>query len=349
MAPNGRSPRAEAEEHEITNQSAVVTTTEPMDRDRREEIEEALATRREMLPEEIEADRPPNSLDEAVEIAEDEDGEEEAVLETLQDRIETLESRAEREFPSLLRLRFRPENELEFVSGQYTRISYGDEEPRVYSIASSPNDEEVELCVRRVPGGHLTPTLCDEVEEGDELFVRGPYGDEFMLQDPSARDMVFVATGTGAAPFKSMIDYVFEERLDEYQGQQRNVWLFLGSSWKDDLPYREEFETLAEERENFFFVPTLSREEYLTDWEGETAYVQNTLVKYFDPEAVSEDLPPDVAEFVGSDIAADIEARIDPAETDFYVCGIGVMCGSVKDVVSAFDIEDRQYQQESYG
>lgn len=320
-----------------------------MDRDRREEIEDALATYREMIPEEVPADRPPNSLDEAIDMAEEEAGEEEAHLRTLEDRIETLEDRLDRAFPSLLRLRFRPENGLEFVSGQYARISYEDEEPRVYSIASSPNAEEVELCVRRVPGGHLTPTLCDEVEESDELFVRGPYGDEFMLQSPSARDVAFVATGTGAAPFKSMIDYVFEEGLDAFDGEQRNVWLFLGSSWKDDLPYREAFETLAAERENFHFVPTLSREAYLSDWDGETEYVQHTLVKYFDPDAVGEDLPPDVAEYVGNDIGRDVDARIDPSETEFYVCGIGVMCGSVKDVVRALDIGDRQYQQESYG
>jgi len=349
MVPDGRSPRAEAAEHEIENQSAVVTAAEPMDSDRREEVEDALETYREMIPEEVPADRPPNSLDEAIDMAEDEAGEEEAVLETVAERIEKLEDRADRPFPSLLRLRFRPENGLEFVSGQYTRISYAEEEPRVYSIASSPNAEEVELCVRRVPGGHLTPTLCEECEAGDELFVRGPYGDEFVLQDPSARDMVFVATGTGAAPFKSMIDYVFEEGFDEFDGEQRNVWLFLGSSWKDDLPYREAFESLASEHENFFFVPTLSREEYLSDWEGETAYVQNTLVKYFDPEAVGEDLPPDIAGFVGEEIATDVDARIDPADTEFYVCGLGVMCGSVEDVVSAFDVEDRQYQQESYG
>lgn len=350
MAPDDRSPHTEAEEHEITNQSAVITAAEAMDHDRREEIEATLETYREMVPEEVPADRPPNTLEEAVEIAEDEQGDKEAILETLDERIEALEERSERAYPSLLRLQFHPENGLEFVSGQYARISYGEEEPRVYSIASSPNSEVVELCLRRVPGGNLTPTLCETAEEGDELFVRGPYGEEFMLQDPSGRDMVFIATGTGAAPFKSMIDYVFEEGFDEYEGEKRTVWLFLGSSWKDDLPYREAFEALADERENFLFVPTLSREAYLSDWDGETDYVQQTVLKYIDTETVdSESLPSNVAEYAGDDPAYDIDARIEPDAAEFYVCGIGVMCESIRDAVSAFDIEEGQYQQESYG
>lgn len=347
---SNRSPRAEAEQYDISNQTAEITLTEPMDEDRREEIEATLETYREMLPEDVAAEGDPEQLGEAIEDAESDPGERDALLSTLEDRIETLEGRLERAYPSLLRLRFRPENGLEFVSGQYARISYGEEEPRVYSIASSPNSEDVELCIRRVPGGHLTPTLCERAAEGDELFVRGPYGDEFMLQEASERDMVFVATGTGAAPFKSMIEYLFEEGLDEVNRTKRNVWLFLGASWKDDLPYREAFEELAAERENFLFVPTLSREEYLSDWDGETDYVQQTLLKYIAPETLDiESLPPDLAGYADDDPAYDVDARIDPKRSEFYVCGIGVMCESVRNVVESVGIEADQYQEESYG
>ncbi|EMA43173.1 FAD-binding oxidoreductase [Halococcus saccharolyticus] len=352
MAPK-RLSRAQADEAEIENQHAVVTSTTAMDRERDDEIEAALDADREMLVENV-GDEPPGDVtdadawDDAIErlAATGKDH----LAETMASKVEALRERTERSYPSLLRLRFRPEEPFEFVPGQYVRISYEEEAPRVYSIASSPNREELELCIRRVPGGELTPDLCDRTVEGDDIFVRGPYGDEFMLQDPSERDLVFVATGTGAAPFKSMIDYTFEEGLDECEGEKRDVWLFLGSSWKDDLPYREAFLDLAAEHDNFHPVMTCSREEYMGNWDGETEYVQHTLLKYLDPDCVDTDtLPPDTTEFVGSEPTEDIDARIDPTNAEVYVCGIGAMCSSVREVIEPLGVPDLYYEEESYG
>jgi NAD(P)H-flavin reductase len=344
-----------ADETDIENQHAVITLATAMDRSRHDEIEAALDADRDVLTERLDLDEPPGRItrdgdawEETIERLAD--AGEESMAEAMRAKVETLRERATRAYPSLLRLKFRPEEPFGFVPGQYARISYDEEEPRVYSIASSPNREEIELCIRRVPGGHLTPDLCERAEEGDDIFVRGPYGDEFMLQDPSERDLVFVATGTGAAPFKSMIDYTFEEGLDEFEGEKRDVWLFLGTSWKDDLPYYEEFLELAEEHENFHPVMTCSREEYLSDWKGETEYVQHTLLKYLDPQCVDTDsLPPDMAEFVGSEPATDIDARIDPENAEVYVCGIGAMCDSVREVIEPLGVPDLHYEEESYG
>ena len=354
MAPK-RIAEARADEAEIENQRAVVTGRAAMDRRRTDEIENVLDADRETLVERCSLDEPPGDVVEdrkAWEEAIDElaDTGEQSMADAMAAKVDTLRERAERGYPSLLRLRFRPEEPFEFVPGQYARISYEEEEPRVYSIASSPNRDELELCIRRVPDGELTPDLCERASEGDDLFLRGPYGDEFMLQDPSERDLVFVATGTGAAPFKSMIDYTFEEGRDEFEGRERDIWLIVGSSWKDDLPYREEFLELADENPNFHPVFTCSREEYLGDWDGETEYVQHTLLKYLAPGCVDTDsLPPDVAEFVGSETNTDIEARIDPKNAEVYVCGIGAMCESVREVVEPLGVPDLYYEEESYG
>lgn len=354
MAPK-RFARERADEAEIENQHAVVTCAAPMDRSRHDELEAAVETDRETLTERLGLEEAPGRLSrdgDAWEAAIDRlaASGEAAMAETMRAKVEALRARAERPYPSLLRLRFRPEAPFEFVPGQYARISYEDEEPRVYSIASSPNDADLELCIRRVPDGHLTPDLCDRTEEGDDLFVRGPYGDEFMLQDPSERDLVFVATGTGAAPFKSMIDYTFEEGLDAFEGTKRDVWLFLGASWKDDLPYREAFSDLAEEHENFHPVMTCSREAYLSVWDGETEYVQHTLLKYVDADRADADsLPTDAAEFLGNDPAEAIEARIDPENAEVYVCGIGAMCSSVREVIGPLGVAEEYYEEESYG
>jgi len=353
MSPK-RISEAQAAEAEIENQTAVVTSTTAMDRERDDEIEAALDADREMLVETLDCDGPPGDVTDAE--AWDDAIErfaaagKEPLAKAMASKVDALRGRAERSFPSLLQLRFRPEESFEFVPGQYARISYEEEAPRVYSIASSPNQDEIELCIRRVPDGELTPDLCDRTVEGDELFLRGPYGDEFLLQDPTERDLVFVATGTGAAPFKSMIDYVFEEGLDEHEGTKRHVWLFLGSSWKDDLPYREAFCDLADEHDNFHPVMTCSREEYLGGWDGETEYVQHTLLKYVDSDCADTDsLPPDAAEFVGSDPEEEIDARIDPENAEVYVCGIGAMCNSVRSVIEPLGVPDLYYEEESYG
>jgi ferredoxin-NADP reductase len=344
-----------ADEADIENLHAVVTCAAAMDHSRNDEVEAALDTDRETLTERLSLDEPPgrvlkdsNGWDDAIEQLAA--AGEEAMADAMGAKVETLRERVERAYPSLLRLRFRPEEPLDFVPGQYARISYEEEEPRVYSIASSPNDEELELCIRRVPGGHLTPDLCDRAEEGDEILVRGPYGDEFMLQDPSERDLVFIATGTGASPFKSMIDYTFEEGRDEYGGETRDIWLFLGASWKDDLPYRDAFLALADEHENFHPVLTCSREEYLTNWDGETEYVQHALMKYVDTGCVDADsLMMDAAELIGSEPAEDIDARIDPENAEVYVCGIGEMCDSVRSAIEPLGVSDLYYEEESYG
>ncbi|MFC7082082.1 hypothetical protein [Halorussus caseinilyticus] len=122
-----------------------------------------------------------------------------------------------------------------------------------------------------------------EFVPGQYVTLRGPNGD-FTVRQPSERDVVFRCTGTGVAPFRNTIAYTFEEGRDVYEGTERDFWLFLGTGWEDDVAYREKFERLADGRDNFHFVPTLSREEYLTDWDGETRYVQQTLLKYVESE-----------------------------------------------------------------
>jgi CDP-4-dehydro-6-deoxyglucose reductase len=332
---------------EVVDQTATVTAAKAMDESRLEEVNAALSEHWETVSDHVDTDEPTDVrgwkrvADELAEAGED----------RLADKIGTLADRADRPHPSLLTLRLEPsERELSFDPGQYVRISFEDKPPRVYSIASSPNETELELCITRVPGGHLTPTLMDDAERDDELFVRGPYGGELTLFDESDRDMVFVATGTGVAPLHSMIQYTFEEGLDSHDGEPRDVWLFLGASWRDDLPYADAFEALADEHENFHYVPTVSREILLHDWAGETDYVQQVLLKYLDEEAVDrERLPESFHEYLDADPEYDIDAVVDPESAELYVCGVGRMCDSVTDVTESLGLKEQVTKVESYG
>ena len=146
--------------------------------------------------------------------------------ESVGEKLAALQARYLHPYPSLLRITVETDDPVGFAAGQYISVRYQDT-TRVYSIASSPTRTELEFCVGRVPGGQMTSDLAVELEAGDTVTLRGPYGD-LLLAPPSPRDVVFLATGTGVAPFKSMIDYLFETGRDRYEGTRRDIWLVLG-------------------------------------------------------------------------------------------------------------------------
>ncbi|MWG34142.1 oxidoreductase [Halomarina oriensis] len=262
-------------------------------------------------------------------------------------RLDSLQERDERPYPMLVEIRFDLDGPFEFVPGQYLTLRY-DGVARPYSIASAPSEEDVALCVRHVPDGHLTPKLCEALDEDERVEVRGPNGD-FVLDDPSGRDMVFLATGTGAAPFHSMIRHTLESGHDVVGGENRDVWLFLGSSWKDDIPYFDAFGELDDEYDNFHFVPTCSRETYLSDWDGETAYVQHTLMKYLEAGAIPDDLNESLAASSEEDPAYDVDARIDPSDIEAYACGVSAMAYGLVDVAEAIGVPELHVHVEGFG
>ena len=95
--------------------------------------------------------------------------------------------------------------------------------------------------------------LCD-MKEGDEISSQGPFGD-FILRPP-LRDTIFIATGTGIAPFRSMLHWLL---ADPSRHQSRSFFLLFGSRTEKDIYYHQEFLQLAAEHANFDYLPTLSR------------------------------------------------------------------------------------------
>ena len=95
--------------------------------------------------------------------------------------------------------------------------------------------------------------LCG-MKEGEEVSLQGPFGD-FILRPPM-RDTIFIATGTGIAPFRSMLQWLF---ADEAQHQGKQLWLLFGNRYERDIYYHDEFMRLAGRHSNFHYSPTLSR------------------------------------------------------------------------------------------
>ena len=159
----------------------------------------------------------------------------------------------------------------DFIPGQFVTLDLPIHEKankrwRSYSIASWPDGTNVfELVIVLDELGAGTHYLFEEVVVGSELSFRGPQG-VFTLKEPLDKDLFLVCTGTGIAPFRSMIHHIKNENIPH-----RNITLVFGCRTKDTLLYYEEMKELRESVPGFQYIPTLSREE----WEGSTGYVHH--------------------------------------------------------------------------
>lgn len=200
----------------------------------------------------------------------------------------------------------------EFTPGQFVSLSGeqgGRMVKRAYSIASPPRGNGFQLCLNRVKEGIFSPHLF-ELEPGDMIDAKGPYG-VFTLRRP-VRDALFVATGTGVAPFRSML----LTRLPE--DSETRFTLLFGVRFEAGLLYQEEFEDLERRHPNFRFLPTLSRSG--EDWPGLRGRVQEHL---------------DLA--LGGSRGLDV-----------YICGLEAMVSEVRERLGAMGFERRQIRYERY-
>jgi NAD(P)H-flavin reductase len=162
----------------------------------------------------------------------------------------------------------------DFAPGQFLSVREprpdGKLVTRAYSIASPPRGNATfDLCLNRVDEGFMSNYLCD-LDDGAEVHLHGPHG-HFVMK-PDRRDAIFIATGTGVAPFRGMIQWLF---ADESRHQNHEFWLVYGTRYAHDIYYREEFEQIARAHPNFHYVVTLSRPE--DRWEGRKGYVQECM------------------------------------------------------------------------
>lgn len=174
----------------------------------------------------------------------------------------------------LIRFTFEHEPVFDFEPGQFISIFAEKEGKRIsrpYSIASWPeNKEHLELAIKVVEGGFMSNYL-HRVTPGTRLQTIGPLG-RFVIPEPIGMDTVFVATGTGVAPFISMLGHIWDQGLDD--GHEFSV--VFGVRYLYDLIYRDLLEAWARTHSNFHFYPTISRPE-TPDWKGRVGYVQKIL------------------------------------------------------------------------
>jgi Na+-transporting NADH:ubiquinone oxidoreductase subunit F len=181
-----------------------------------------------------------------------------------------------------LRIRLVEPDTLDFTSGQYVQLqapAYGDNPEavfRAYSVSSDPDESDhIELIVRLVPGGICTTWVFEHLNEGDEVLFTGPFG-EFRLSD-SDREMVWIAGGSGMAPFWSMLRHM------KRHGIVRKTTYFFGAVRPRDMFFVEELRQMERELDWFTFVPALSApDEVPDDWDGETGLITDVVGRHIE-------------------------------------------------------------------
>ncbi|MBU2051598.1 MAG: FAD-binding oxidoreductase [Patescibacteria group bacterium] len=142
-------------------------------------------------------------------------------------------------------------NQIEFTAGQYISVAIGGGERRSYSIASEPQlNHAVQLCVDVTPQGKGA-TFLKNLRPGDEVEFLAPLG-RFVVE--SEAKLLFVATGSGITPIRSML-------LDllQYKKDPREMRLLWGVRQVNELFWLEHFRKLHDLYENFTFMPILSK------------------------------------------------------------------------------------------
>lgn len=146
-------------------------------------------------------------------------------------------------------------NEMEFQAGQYVSITvdeHGDR--RSYSICSTPDTHHsFELLIDHAPAG-VGCTFLKNLEFGQEVDVMGPLGRFTLVEGGDEEEIVLVATGSGIAPFRSMVLHMLQEL-----GEKRPITLYWGLRYVEELFWQNDFQDLSEQFENFKFHPVISR------------------------------------------------------------------------------------------
>jgi ferredoxin--NADP+ reductase len=208
-----------------------------------------------------------------------------------------------------------------FAPGQYATLGLlggaGKLIRRPMSVSSSADDlSEYEFFIRLVEEGEFTPLLWQR-GVGDAIHITGPKG-KFLLQEDGRR-CLFVASGTGLAPFLSMIETL------RGRGETRDIVLLHGVSHDHDLAWRDELEELeASDGFPLRYVGTVSRPQHSPDWTGCTGRVETIVDGQLDAHGLT------------------------PENTTIYVCGNPEMITAVEELAGARGFAPEQVRKELY-
>jgi CDP-4-dehydro-6-deoxyglucose reductase len=214
-----------------------------------------------------------------------------------------------------LHLKLPANEKLNFLAGQFVEFLLKDGSRRSFSIANAPHDAELlQLHVRHVAGGQFTDHVFGKMKERDILRFEGPLG-TFFLREESDKPIVFVASGTGFAPIKAVIEHMFHKAI------ARPMTLYWGGRRPKDLYMNALPLSWAAGHDGFTYIPVISDGLPEDGWTGRTGFVHR---------AVMQDFP-------------------DLSTHQVYACGVPIMVDSARrDFIAHCRLPEEEFHADSF-
>jgi CDP-4-dehydro-6-deoxyglucose reductase len=215
----------------------------------------------------------------------------------------------------VLSLQLPATERLQYLAGQYLEFMLKDGKRRSYSMANAPHsDEHLTLHIRHMAGGLFTEHVFNTMKERDILRFEGPLG-TFFLRDDSDKPIVLLASGTGFAPIKAIIEDAAHKKLT------RPMTLYWGGRRPGDLYMHALCEQWAATLPDFRYVPVISDAAPEDNWNGRSGFVHR---------AVMEDFP-------------------DLSGHQVYACGAPIMVDSAKrDFVAQCGLPEEEFYADAF-
>ena len=196
----------------------------------------------------------------------------------------------------VIKLQLPANDVFQYHPGQYIEFLLRDGARRSYSMANAPAEGvQMELHIRHMPGGKFTDVVFGSMKEKDILRIEGPFG-SFFLREESAAPMVMLASGTGFAPIKALLESM------QQKGITRATTLYWGGRRPSDLYMDAWVREFAAKHAWLSYVPVVSNALPEDAWSGRTGFVH---------QAVLADLP-------------------DLSSYQVYACGAPIVVDSAK-------------------
>jgi CDP-4-dehydro-6-deoxyglucose reductase len=174
---------------------------------------------------------------------------------------------------AVMKLQLPANQNLQYRAGQYIEFILQSGARRCYSMANAPsllgNPPAIELHIRHMPGGQFTDHVFGTMKDKEILRLEGPFG-SFFLREESSKPIVLLASGTGFAPIKALLQQMHG------QGSPRDTVLFWGGRRRVDLYQHDWCLQAAAAMPHLRYVPVLSEPE--ADWRGRTGFVHRAVM-----------------------------------------------------------------------
>ena len=178
----------------------------------------------------------------------------------------------------VIRLQLPASDTLKYHAGQYVEFLLRDGDRRAYSMANAPYTQletpGIEIHIRHTPGGKFTDHVFAAMKEKEILRIEGPYG-SFFLREDSAKPIVLLASGTGFAPIKAIIEHMQFKRIT------RPAVLYWGGRRPADLYMHDWVLARLADMPNLRYVPVISNAAPEDNWSGRTGFVHQAVLEDF--------------------------------------------------------------------